>query len=114
MKYKKYLSVFFLAFSFYLTASETEVVRKINQVLPTGMSVKNIKESQVEGLFVVDIGDLQPIYASKDGNFFLYGEMYSIENGTLLNTTKQEINLNRKAVLDSELSEEDFITFAAG
>jgi thiol:disulfide interchange protein DsbC len=113
MKYKKYLSVFFLAFSFYLTASETEVVRKINQVLPTGMSVKNIKESQVEGLFVVDIGDLQPIYASKDGNFFLYGEMYSIENGTLLNTTKQEINLNRKAVLDSELSEEDFITFAA-
>ena len=113
MKYKKYLSVFFLAFSFYLTASETEVVRKINQVLPTGMSVKNIKESQVEGLFVVDIGDLQPIYASKDGNFFLYGEMYSIGNGTLLNTTKQEINLNRKAVLDSELSEEDFITFAA-
>ena len=96
-----------------MTASETEVVRKINQVLPTGMSVKNIKESQVEGLFVVDIGDLQPIYASKDGNFFLYGEMYSIENGTLLNTTKQEINLNRKAVLDSELSEEDFITFAA-
>jgi thiol:disulfide interchange protein DsbC len=77
------------------------------------MSVKNIKESQVEGLFIVDIGDLQPIYASKDGNFFLYGEMYSIENGTLLNTTKQEINLNRKAVLDSELSEEDFITFAA-
>ena len=113
MKYKKYLSVFFLAFSFYLTASETEVVRKINQVLPTGMSVKNIKESQVDGLFIVDIGDLQPIYASKDGNFFLYGEMYSIENGTLLNTTKQEINLNRKAVLDSELSEEDFITFAA-
>ena len=77
------------------------------------MSVKNIKESQVEGLFIVDIGDLQPIYASKDGNFFLYGEMYSIENGTLLNTTKQEINLNRKALLDSELSEEDFITFAA-
>ena len=113
MKYKKYLSVFFLAFSFHLIASETEIVRKINQVLPTGMSVKNIKESQVEGLFIVDIGDLQPIYASKDGNFFLYVEMYSIENGTLLNTTKQEINLNRKAVLDSELSEEDFITFAA-
>ena len=113
MKYKKYLSVFFLAFSFHLTASETEIVRKINQVLPTGMSVKNIKESQVDGLFIVDIGDLQPIYASKDGNFFLYGEMYSIENGTLLNTTKQEINLNRKALLDSELSEEDFITFAA-
>ena len=77
------------------------------------MSVKGIKQSQVDGLFVVDIGDLQPIYASKDGNFFLYGEMYAIKNGELLNTTKQEISLNRRAILDSELSEKDFITFAA-
>ena len=60
-----------------------------------------------------DIGDLQPIYASKDGNFFLYGEMYAIKNGELLNTTKQEISLNRRAILDSELLEKDFITFAA-
>ena len=105
--------MFFLAFSLDGIANETEIVTKINQVLPAGMSVKGIKQSQVDGLFVVDIGDLQPIYASKDGNFFLYGEMYAIKNGELLNTTKQEISLNRKAILDSELSEKDFITFAA-
>tara|TARA_B110000116_G_scaffold74547_1_gene64688 strand:+ start:573 stop:1265 length:693 start_codon:yes stop_codon:yes gene_type:complete len=105
--------MFFLAFSLDGIANETEIVTKINQVLPAGMSVKGIKQSQVEGLFVVDIGDLQPIYASKDGNFFLYGEMYAIKNGELLNTTKQEISLNRRAILDSELSEKDFITFAA-
>jgi thiol:disulfide interchange protein DsbC len=105
--------MFFLAFSLDGIADETEIVTKINQVLPAGMSVKGIKQSQVDGLFVVDIGDLQPIYASKDGNFFLYGEMYAIKNGELLNTTKQEISLNRKAILDSELSEKDFITFAA-
>jgi thiol:disulfide interchange protein DsbC len=105
--------MFFLAFSLDGIANETEIVTKINQVLPAGMSVKGIKQSQVDGLFVVDIGDLQPIYASKDGNFFLYGEMYAIKNGKLLNTTKQEISLNRRAILDSELSEKDFITFAA-
>ena len=105
--------MFFLACSLDGTANETEIVTKINQVLPAGMSVKGIKQSQVDGLFVVDIGDLQPIYASKDGNFFLYGEMYAIKNGELLNTTKQEISLNRRAILDSELSEKDFITFAA-
>ena len=105
--------MFFLAFSLDGIANETEIVTKINQVLPAGMSVKGIKPSQVDGLFVVDIGDLQPIYASKDGNFFLYGEMYAIKNGELLNTTKQEISLNRRAILDSELSEKDFITFAA-
>ena len=113
MKFNRCLIMLFLAFSLDGIANETEIVTKINQVLPAGMSVKGIKQSQVEGLFVVDIGDLQPIYASKDGNFFLYGEMYAIKNGELLNTTKQEISLNRKAILDSELSEKDFITFAA-
>ena len=113
MKFNRYLIMFFLAFSLDGIANETEIVTKINQVLPAGMSVKGIKQSQVDGLFVVDIGDLQPIYASKDGNFFLYGEMYAIKNGELLNTTKQEISLNRRAILDSELSEKDFITFAA-
>ena len=113
MKFNRCLIMFFLAFSLDGMGNETEIVTKINQVLPAGMSVKGIKQSQVEGLFVVDIGDLQPIYASKDGNFFLYGEMYAIKNGELLNTTKQEISLNRRAILDSELSEKDFITFAA-
>ena len=113
MKFNTCLIMFFLAFSLDGIANETEIVTKINQVLPAGMSVKGIKQSQVDGLFVVDIGDLQPIYASKDGNFFLYGEMYAIKNGELLNTTKQEISLNRRAILDSELSEKDFITFAA-
>ncbi|MDA7563829.1 thioredoxin fold domain-containing protein [Gammaproteobacteria bacterium] len=113
MKFNRCLIMFFLAFSLDGIANETEIVTKINQVLPAGMSVKGIKQSQVDGLFVVDIGDLQPIYASKDGNFFLYGEMYAIKNGELLNTTKQEISLNRRAILDSELLEKDFITFAA-
>ena len=113
MKFNRCLIMLFLAFSLDGIANETEIVTKINQVLPAGMSVKGIKQSQVDGLFVVDIGDLQPIYASKDGNFFLYGEMYAIKNGELLNTTKQEISLNRRAILDSELSEKDFITFAA-
>ena len=113
MKFNRCLIMLFLAFSLDGIAYETEIVTKINQVLPAGMSVKGIKQSQVEGLFVVDIGELQPIYASKDGNFFLYGEMYAIKNGELLNTTKQEISLNRRAILDSELSEKDFITFAA-
>jgi len=92
---------------------ESLVISKINKVLPEGMSVQSIKESQVPGLYVVDTGNLQPIYASKDGNFFLYGEMYAIQGNSLLNTTKQEINLNRRAILDSVLSEEDFITFTA-
>ncbi len=113
MQLSKYISAFFLFFSLQVLADENEVVSKINKVLPVGMSVQSIKESKVKGLFVVDIGDLQPIYASSDGDFFLYGELYSIKDGSLLNTTKQEININRRAILDSVLSEKDYITFKA-
>ena len=72
MKFNRCLIMFFLAFSLDGIANETEIVTKINQVLPTGMSVKGIKQSQVEGLFVVDIGDLQPIYARKQHQVVLY------------------------------------------
>ena len=113
MKCSKYFLIFFFTFSILGVAEESAIISKINNILPEGRSVLSIKESQVEGLYVVDIGDLQPIYASEDGNFFLYGELYSIHGGSLLNTTKQEISLNRRAILDSALSEEDFITFTA-
>ncbi|KRO34008.1 MAG: thioredoxin [SAR86 cluster bacterium BACL1 MAG-121105-bin34] len=113
MKRSKYFFIFFCTFSILGAAEESPIISKINNILPEGRSVQSIKESQVKGLYVVDIGDLQPIYASEDGNFFIYGELYSIERGSLLNTTKQEISLNRRAILDSELLEKDFITFQA-
>ena len=77
MKCSKYFLIFFFTFSILGVAEESPIISKINNILPEGRSVLSIKESQVEGLYVVDIGDLQPIYASEDGNFFLYGELYS-------------------------------------
>lgn len=92
-------------------SDEILISSKINAVLPEGMSVQSIKESKIENLFVVDIGDLQPIYASKDGEFFFYGELYAVNGNLLQNTTKDEINLKRKSILDEAFSEDDFISF---
>jgi thiol:disulfide interchange protein DsbC len=92
-------------------SDELLISSKINAVLPEGMSVQSVKESMIENLYVVDIGDLQPIYASKNGEFFFYGELYAVNGNMLLNTTKDEINLKRKNILDSALTEDDFITF---
>ena len=92
-------------------SDELLISSKINAVLPEGMSVQIVKESMIENLYVVDIGDLQPIYASKNGEFFFYGELYAVNGNMLLNTTKDEINLKRKNILDAALTEDDFITF---
>jgi len=108
---KLFLFIFFLIFSSGMKSDELLISSKINAVLPEGMSVKSVKKSQIENLFIVDIGDLQPIYASKNGEFFFYGELYAVNGNMLQNTTKDEINLKRKSILDETLSEDDFISF---
>ena len=108
---KLFLFIFILVFSSDTKSDELLISSKINAVLPDGMSVQSIKESQIENLFIVDIGDLQPIYASKNGEFFFYGELYAVNGNTLQNTTKDEINLKRKSILDEALSKDDFISF---
>ena len=108
---KLLLFVFILVFSSGIKTDELLISSKINAVLPEGMTVQSIKESKIENLFVVDIGDLQPIYVSKDGDFFFYGELYAVNGNMLQNTTKDEINLKRKSILDNALSQDDFITF---
>ena len=108
---KLLMFIFILVFPSGIKSDELLISSKINAVLPDGMSVQSIKESQIEDLFIVDIGDLQPIYASKNGEFFFYGELYAVNGNTLQNTTKDEINLKRKSILDEVLSKDDFISF---
>ena len=108
---KIFFIILILIFAFDAKSDELLISSKINAVLPEGMSVQSVKESMIENLYVVDIGDLQPIYASKNGEFFFYGELYAVNGNMLLNTTKDEINLKRKNLLDAALTEDDFITF---
>ena len=108
---KIFFIILILIFAFDAKSDELLISSKINAVLPEGMSVQSVKESMIENLYVVDIGDLQPIYASKNGEFFFYGELYAVNGNMLLNTTKDEINLKRKNILNAALTEDDFITF---
>ena len=108
---KIFLIILILIFAPDAKSDELLISSKINAVLPEGMSVQSVKKSQIANLYIVDIGDLQPIYASKNGEFFFYGELYAVNGNMLQNTTKDEINLKRKSILDEALSEGDFITF---
>jgi len=105
------LLIFILIFTLNAKPDEQLISSKINEVLPEGMSVQSVKKSQLENIYIVDIGDLQPIYASKNGEFFFYGELYAIDQNRLKNTTKDEINLKRKNILDLALTNSDFISF---
>ena len=59
----------------HLFTGEKEITEKISNVLPDGVKIQGIKSSQIEDVYIVDIGDLQPIYVTQDGNFFFYGDL---------------------------------------
>ena len=103
--------IFLIIFSFESKSDELKIISSLEKVLPEGMSIQGIKKSQIENLYIVDIGDLQPLYVSQNGEFFFYGELYAINGAQLENTTKNEINLKRKKILDNELGADDFISF---
>ena len=96
--------IFLVVFSFEIKSDESKIVSNLLTVLPEGMSVQSIKKSQIENLYIVDIGDLQPLYVSKDGEFFFYGELYAINVTQLENPTKDDINLKRKKIIQIILS----------
>ena len=57
------------------------VKEKINKILPEGVSVKEITYSQERDIFIVDIGDIQPIYVLPNTEI-LFLEIYSLSKAT--------------------------------
>ena len=73
--------IFLLIYSFNLQSDESKIISSLLKVLPEGMSVQSIKKSQIENLYIVDIGDLQPLYVSKmENSFFTESYMQSMES----------------------------------
>ena len=54
------------------------IEKMISIVLPEGSKVESIEKSEFPGIYKVYFGDLQPLYVSKDGKYFIYGQMFKI------------------------------------
>ena len=73
----------------------------LKNILPPDTTIESIEPSSLKGIYKVYYGDLQPIYVSEDGNFFIYGDMYKIGSNDITNLTKEEIKGRRSDILDS-------------
>ena len=51
-------------------------------------------------------GDLQPIYVTQDGSFFIYGDIYKININSISNITEKSVAERRKLILQNIPSEE--------
>ena len=81
MKSHSLYCIFFLSLFSYTNTIEEKVLA----VLPPESKIESIEESVIDGLFKVYFGDLQPLYVSEDGNYFIYGYLYQIEKGSVKN-----------------------------
>ena len=108
---KKYFFIFLLfSFSSFGFSNKDDIEKKITSILPPGSTIESIQPSEIPDLYKVFYGDVQPIYVSSNGNFFIYGEMFKIEQNKIINLTNNEIENQRSQIINS-ISESEFISF---
>ena len=103
---KKYLLFVTIIFCLYSIAEESSdfsekrkieyIKNQISLILPEGSSILSIEKSEFPGIYKVFYGDIQPIYVSEEGSYFIYGNMFKIRHHIYFRNAKISIpNLNR-------------------
>jgi len=83
---------------------------KINKILPEGSSVKEITYSQERDIFIVDIGDIQPIYVLPNTEYIILGDIFSLKGDRPESETEKDKGRLRLKIL-AELDQDSFIKF---
>ena len=90
--FKGYLRVLCLPmialFSVFAQAGESEVRAAIQATLPQ-FNVSKITSHDASGLYVVEFDNGNTLYATANGDYFVAGDLYHMDNGNLVNETEQ-------------------------
>ena len=103
---KKVLICLFFCSSL-LSQDLTLVKERINKILPEGVSVNEITYSQERDIFIVDIGDMQPIYVLPNTEYIFLGDIFSLKGDRLESETEKDkgrLRLKILADVDQDLS----------
>ena len=83
---------------------------KINKILPEGVNVREITYSQERDIFIVDIGDIQPIYVLPNTEYIILGDIFSLKGDRPESETEKDKGKLRLKIL-ADLNQESFIKF---
>ncbi|MDM8347418.1 thioredoxin fold domain-containing protein [Pseudomonas sp. sp1636] len=79
-----------LASSLSLAADPDQLIRQSLQSIQPDMPIEAIAESQMPGLYQIQLKGGRQLYASGDGQFLLQGYLFQIKDGQALNLTEQQ------------------------
>ena len=87
-----------------------DLTNKINLILPDGIKVQDISFSDERNLYVINVGDIQPIYMLPDGEHIILGDIFNISEGEAQSTTEKDKDIFRKnKLITSNLETIDFL-----
>ena len=109
MKFKLLINSLVI-FSLTILSDEYEIKEKISSILPPGTQIESIEQSDFPGIYKVYYGDIQPLYVSKDGKYFLYGDMFQISSSKIINLTATDIT-KRRMQLMKDIAKDELISF---
>ena len=107
---QKLLILFIFIFTLFISASEDNIRESLKNILPDGAIIESIEATPIENMYAVYYGDLQPIYVTKDGYFFIYGDIYKINSNSISNITDESIAERRKIIL-KDIPSNELISF---
>ena len=111
MKYKL-LMYSLILFSLTTYSDELLIKEKISGILPPGTQIEKIEESSFPNIYKVYYGDIQPLYVSKSGKYFLYGDMFEINSSEIINLTALDIKKQRISLM-KEINNDELISFSS-
>jgi thiol:disulfide interchange protein DsbC len=100
--------------SVFVQAAEVDtnnVVAKLKKAMPQ-IEVASVAESSIPGLYEVAVVGNGIIYMSEDGNHFVAGDMYRLEDQGVTNVTEKKQE-GQRAELIGQLDEKEMIIFPA-
>lgn len=95
-------------------ASLEEVKASINAGLQKGkpgIVVTAVEESPITGLYKATIGDGPHVYVTRDGQYFISGDVFHVTAGNIVNMTEKARDGDRAKAVAS-IDKEDMIIFA--
>lgn len=78
-----------LASSLSLAADPDQVIRQSLQAIQPDLPIEAIAESQMPGLYQIQLKGGRQLYASADGQFLMQGYLFQIKGGKAVNLTEQ-------------------------
>ena len=101
----------FISFGIFAEKDDMQdLTNKINLILPDGIKVQDISFSDERNLYVINVGDIQPIYMLPDGEHVILGDIFNISEGEAQSTTEKDKDIFRKnKLITSNLETIDFL-----